>query len=156
MISHIFWAMPCISREQQLAAYTLYTPPRCFKYLCSCFCITAEATDKPLNRAWARHISLAYDWRPRQLLLYDPGKSIKMEAQHDYLVILLRLLLLGCFCLPALAYLPDVNIFTNYRTEVYNGQWDLSVAQSLPPLELYLFHRHTLGYWYNTVYTHRR
>jgi len=32
------------------------------------------------------------------------------------------LLILGSAWSPCLAYLPDVNIFTNYRTEVYNGK----------------------------------
>ncbi|EDX02235.1 C-type lectin 37Da [Drosophila teissieri] len=31
------------------------------------------------------------------------------------------LLILTSAWIPSLAYLPDVNIFTNYRTEVYNG-----------------------------------
>jgi len=44
-----------------------------------------------------------------------------MHPQYNLNFILLQFLLLGCSFLPALGYLPDVNIFTNYRTEVYNG-----------------------------------
>lgn len=34
------------------------------------------------------------------------------------------LLILTSVGIPSLAYLPDVNIFTNYRTEVYNGMYN--------------------------------
>ncbi|EDV91686.1 C-type lectin 37Da [Drosophila grimshawi] len=45
-----------------------------------------------------------------------------MHPEYEPYMILLRLLILGCgWAVPAYGYLPDVNIFTNYRTEVYNG-----------------------------------
>lgn len=90
------------------------------------FYLTAEETNTDLfDRAIGRPYKPGTTVGPDSTLPpVEPDLSIKMQPQqsHEKSLILFRLLLLGCYFLPTHAYLPDVNIFTNYRTEVYNGQ----------------------------------